>query len=88
MPTTPNEAFKGRHQVNPDNHKELTGMMITLFQKHQLTGLLWELGIPWDRLYMAVFHKHKNMSDCTFHEATRCLIVAGVWENRKEADIE
>jgi len=88
MPTNPNNAFKARHRVSPDNYKDLAGMMISLYQKRQLTGLVWKLGISWADLCMSTLRKHKNMSDCTFYEAARCLVAAGVWKNREETGIE
>jgi len=84
----PNKAFQSRHRVNPDNHKELAGMMISLVQKQELTGISMRLGIPWGKICWAVLGKYKNMSDCTFYEAGRCLITASVWKNREEAGIK
>ena len=88
MPINPNDAFQSRHRIDSNSGKEQAGMMITLSQKHRLTGYIWHENMSWAGLCMSTLGKHRNMSDCTFYEAAQCLRVASVWKNRKEAGIK
>jgi len=78
----PNRTFKDRE------FKGGTGMMITLDQKHVLTGFTMRQGVKWRDLCMSTIGKYKNMSDCTFYEAALCVGKVRSWKSKKGAEIK
>ena len=78
----PNDTFRNRRRTNPENP---TGMTMTFSQELSLTKMMLRLGISWNVVCQDVLKKSMPMSDCSFFDASRCLIATSVWENRKEA---